>query len=447
MLLSLSLENWMSFRDPVTLSMIASKERQHRERVPKLKKYRTSMLPVAAIYGGNASGKSNFFKALGFAKKLVVFGFRPDSLIPVQPFRLDDDCAKQPARFRFELLVDETVYEFSFAVTQEAVLEEKLVHITAAGEKTLYDRREGGIVFDQSLNKEKAHHFVFQGTRDNQLFLTNSVSQKVETFQPVYNWFKNTLTLIAPDAKFNSFERFFDEGDPLYEKMNIALSQLDTGIAHLGGEIIPFESIRLPDEVVRKISEESPKNLPLSLHNGSFGDRFLITREKDDLIAKKLVTYHRKANGEDVRFNLRHESDGSQRIIDLIPAFLELTDEAMSRVYVIDELDRSLHTLLTRKLLETYLSSCGESTRAQLLLTTHDVLLMDQDLLRRDEMWVAERDASGSSTLFSFSEYKDVRSDKNIRKSYLQGRLGGIPRLLLGGGFDQCPPRSKKSEE
>ena len=99
------------------------------------------------------------------------------------------------------------------------------------------------------------------------------------------------------------------------------------------------------------------------------------------------------------------------------------------KVYVIDEIDRSLHPLLIRQLLEEYLSNCSTETRTQLLLTTHNVMLMDQQLLRRDEMWVAERDGAGVSSLFSFSEYKDVRYDKDIRKSYLQGRMGGIPRI------------------
>jgi AAA15 family ATPase/GTPase len=112
-----------------------------------------------------------------------------------------------------------------------------------------------------------------------------------------------------------------------------------------------------------------------------------------------------------------------------------VNSQGFKKVYVIDEVDRSLHTLLTHKLLDAYLATCSTETRTQLLLTTHDVLLMDQNLLRRDEMWVAERDASGNSSLMSFSEYKDIRYDKDIRKSYLQGRLGGIPRILLSGNF------------
>lgn len=98
---------------------------------------------------------------------------------------------------------------------------------------------------------------------------------------------------------------------------------------------------------------------------------------------------------------------------------------------MIDEVDRSLHTLLIRRLLEGYLTRCSHNSRSQLLFTTYNVLLMDQNLFRRDEMWIAERNAEGISSLLSFSEYKDVRYDKDIRKSYLQGRLGGIPRILL----------------
>ena len=429
MLISFRIENWMSFRNQVTFSMVASRERQHSDRVPKLGKYQTRVLPVAAIYGGNASGKTNFFKALSFAKALVVKGTQPDSLIPVEPFRLDAKVADQPSRFGFELLIDEIIYEFSFAVTRKAVLEEKLVAITSTSEKVLYHRRLGAPNFDDSLAKDQFLQFAFKGTRDNQLFLTNSVSQKVDNFRPVYDWFKDTLELVAPDSRFEPFEQFLDEGHPLYSTMNEMLPQLDTGIAHLGGEEIPFENIPLPESLKTKLQEDVKEGMTVRLLTEPINERFVVTRKGGELIAKKLVTYHPKADGTEAKFEIRQESDGSQRVIDLLPAFLELSAQVSKKVYVIDEVDRSLHTLLTRRLLEAYLANCSTETRTQLLLTTHDVLLMDQQLLRRDEMWVAERDATGASNLFSFSEYKDVRYDKDIRKSYLRGRLGGIPRL------------------
>jgi len=340
--------------------------------------------------------------------------------------------AGQPSRFNFVLLIDETLYEFSFAVTREAILEEKLVAISSTSEKVLYHRQDGKIVFDNSLADDPFLQFAFQGTRSNQLFLTNSVSQTVNTFRPVYDWFDNTLVMIAPDSRFGPFEQFLDERSPLHSTMNAMLPQLDTGIARLGGEEIPLDNIPLPESVKNKLHESVKEGMGASLQNGLTNEQFVVTRKGGELTAKKLVAYHSKSDGGEVKFDIWQESDGSQRMIDLLPAFIELSARDSKKVYVIDEIDRSLHTLLTRRLLEAYLANCSTETRTQLLLTTHDVLLMDQQLLRRDEMWVAERDATGASSLISFSEYKDVRYDKDIRKSYLQGRMGGIPKIFLG---------------
>jgi len=429
MIISMSIENWMSFRHRVTFSMVASKERQHGERLAQVKKYQMRVLPISAVYGGNASGKTNLFKALSFAKTLVVKGTQPEGIIPVEPFRLDPTCAKQPSRFSFELLIDDTIYEFSFSVTRTTVEEEKLVQIFSTSEKVLYHRKDGKPNFHPSLD-DMFLQFAFQGTRDNQLFLTNSVNQKVENFKPIYDWFRNTLVLVAPDSRFGPFEQFLKEDHPLYPVMNDTLAQLDTGIIHLGGEEIPLESLNLEESTKIKLREDIPEGSTVHLY-GPAGERFVITRKEDEFIAKKLVSYHRGVDDKEIKFEMGHESDGTRRVIDLVPAFLELMRPTSSKIYIIDEIDRSLHTLLTRKLLERYLSSCSQDTRSQLLFTTHDALLMDQKILRRDEMWITERDNQGNSSLLSLSEYKDIRFDKDIRKSYLQGRLGGIPRIIL----------------
>lgn len=438
MIIEITVENWMSFRDPVTFSMVASRERQHGERVPRVAKYPTRVLPVAAIYGGNASGKTNFFKALGFVKNLVIKGTLPDSLIAVEPFRLDVAMAKQPTRFSFQLLVEETIYEFSFTLTHKAILEEKLVQISSSSEKVLYDRREGEPNFDASLRNDQSLQYAFKGTRDNQLFLTNTVSQKIDAFRPVFDWFRDTLDLVAPDSRFEPFEQFFDEGHPLYGAMSAALPQLDTGITHLGGEAVPFNSVPMPDVLRANLQDGLKEGMAVRLMTEPVTGRYVVTRKNGELIAKKLVTYHPNTDGSEIKFDIWLESDGSQRVIDLLPAFLAMSAAKSKKVFVIDEMDRSLHTLLTRRLLESYLDSCSTDSRSQLLFTTHDVLLMDQQLFRRDEMWVAERDNLGVSSLISFAEYKDVRYDKDIRKSYLQGRLGGIPRILLSGTLAGC---------
>ena len=440
MIVRFSLENWMSFRNQVTFSMVASRERQHGGRVPNCGKYQTRLLPIAALYGGNASGKTNFCKALNFAKSLVVKGTQPDSQIPIVPFRLDAMATERPSRFGFELLIDEMMYDFSFAVTRSAIQEERLVRITRTSEKVLYHRQHGKPNFHQTLAKDQFLQFAFQGTRDNQLFLTNSVLLKIDSFRPVYNWFKHTLELVAPDSRFQPFELYFDEGNPFNSIMNEMLAQLDTGITRLGSKEIPLEHVPLPEMIKSKLLEDVREGMVARLQDDMRGERFVVTRSGGELVAKKLVAFHTLADGREFEFDIRHESDGSRRVIDLLPAFAGMSiQEATQKVVVIDEVDRCLHTLLTRRLLEGYLANCSTSTRRQMLLTTHDVLLMDQQLLRRDEMWVTERDDLGASSLFSFSEYQDVRYDKDIRKSYLQGRLGGIPRFLLGdAGHNPC---------
>ena len=437
MIIRFSLENWMSFRDPVTFSMVASEERQHSDRVPELGQYKTRILPVAAIYGGNASGKSNFVAALGFAKRLVTRGPSLDNPINVRPFLLDADCSKRPSRFTFELLIDETVYRFGFAVTREAVIEEKLVRVTGTEEKTLYDRQGGKVALDDSLSDSEFLEFAFRGTQDNQLFLANAVSQKVEEhFRPIYDWFDVSLNVIMPSTHFERFDDLLDEKGSGHAAMNDVIKQLDAGITRLGSEEIEVDKFSFPQDVKDRLEKDLKGGGVARLLGVLPGQEpVLVIRKGNKLVVPRLTACHPAADGGEVKFEMQMESDGTRRVIHLLPAFLGLSTKGSRLVFVVDEIDRSIHTLLMRKLLDAYLGSCSTDTRSQLLLTTHDALLMDQRLFRRDEMWVTERDADGASSLFSFSEYEGIDKDPDIRKSYLQGRLGGIPRILLGDSF------------
>ena len=431
MIISFSIENWLSFRDPVCFSMIASKERQHSDRVSKIKKYNTRILPIAAIYGGNASGKTNLIQALDFVKHMVINGTNPEGLILTMPYLLDDTSDNKPSRFKLELLIDNCIYEFSFAVTQNKVVEEKLIQILTTREKILYNRQGNEITFDKTFVKDERLKFAFQGTRENQLFLTNTISQQIDHFKPVYNWFKNYLIVIFPDSNFNHSGNLFDDNNPLSNTMSEILAHLDTGIVSLGGEEIPFENLPLHEDLKRELQEKVVENECARIKDHLRKDFYFVERKSGKLIAKKLVTFHLNKQREAIKFNIYQESDGSRRMIDLLPAFLELSEPSSKTVLVIDEFDRSLHSSLVNELIKAYLTICSVESRKQLLMTTHNLLSMDQELLRRDEMWITERKSDGNSTLMSFNDYKDVRYDKDIRKSYLQGRLGGIPNILL----------------
>lgn len=429
MLISFELANWMSFRDTAEFSMIASQEQQHGERLHRLEKHRMRILPTAAIYGGNASGKSNFFRAIHFAKDFIVKGTLPDSLIAVDPFGLSKQHSNVPSRFVFTILIGKTVYEYSFAVTARRVHQEKLVEIMTTREKLIFQREDDHISWGRPYSRDDRMKFAFQGTRENQLFLTNSVSQKVDRFKPIYDWFRDTLVLIAPDMRFGSIEEFFKEDSPLHGALDQLLASLDTGIVGLKAKEISFDDLPLPAALKKEIRERAKANTSLHVPDFETGERIVVSLEDGELVARRLTTIHQGRDGQEIQFEMSQESDGSLRVIDLLPAFMDLADARTDRVYVIDEIDRSLHSLLVRQLLELFLESCSASTRSQLLFTTHDLLTMDQDLLRRDEMWVMERNLYGESALISFNEYKGIRSDKDIRKSYLQGRLGGVPHF------------------
>lgn len=431
MLISFSVENWQSFREKATLSLVASKEEQHKERIYKPDKFKLRLLPTAAIYGANASGKTKFFKALLFAQQFILSISQPDTLIPIEYFKLDPACANQPSNFTFELLINDSLYEFSFSVTQQKVIEEKLIQIFPYSQKTIYDRQlgESNIFSALGIKSEELQRlkFVFQGTRDNQLFLTNSVYQNIEIFKPIYNWFKENLVLISPMTSFGRFDQLINKDHHLHTSVNNTLFQLDTGITRLGSEEIPTMNLPLSPDITNKILE-GQSIIAKSLDGDK---RFIVSRKEGALKIEKLVAYHKGFTQEEIPFNLDEESAGTLRVIDLLPGFFDLTNKKQSKTYFIDELDRCLHTLLTYKLLEIYLSSCTEQNGSQLIFTTHDVLLMDQELLRRDEIWIAEKDEKGCSTLISLAEYKGIRYDKDIRKSYLQGRFGGIPKIFL----------------
>ncbi|MDR0415858.1 MAG: AAA family ATPase [Propionibacteriaceae bacterium] len=427
MLISLTIENWRSFRDPVSFSMVASREKQHGERLSRISRPRMRLLPVAAVYGGNASGKSNLVDALAFAQAVVRRGSKADRPLAVTPFRLDSVSSGRPTRFTFVFLAGGLVYEYGFALTSVTVVEERLTEILGSAERLVFHRVDGTLALGPGLADDQRLRFAFDGTDDNQLYVNNAVSQKLDFCRPVYDWF-GSLLVIGPHHRWLGLT----SAQAPDESLGDLLAALDTGIARLDRQPVRSEDVGLPEALRQRLEQDLRDGEAAPLWPMDGKSALIAERQEGKLKLHRQVAHHVTADGEDVAFDLDDESDGSRRLIDLLPALLHLVQAGSERVLVVDEIDRSLHTLLLRRLLEWYLDSRSPDSRAQLLFTTHDVLLMDQSLFRRDEMWVTERDAAGASTLFALSDYQGVRYDKDIRKSYLQGRLGGIPRLLLG---------------
>jgi AAA15 family ATPase/GTPase len=430
MLLRFSVENWMSFRDEATLDMVATREKRHANHLARLENQSIGVLPVAVIYGGNASGKSNFTKALHFAKNFVLNPPKAEASIGTKQFLLGEGTEERPTRFRFEILARETIYEYSFSLTTKRIVAEELVRVNPRSEERLFRRvaDPGQFFLYDKVSDREAQNFAFRGTRENQLFLNNSVSQRLPEFKTVFDWFYEDLMVIDPNTYFAGLLDYAAQSHPRSRQMTKKLRELDSGIHLLRAVEVSPASV-LPKEVIESLSAEliDGSSLPLGSIGGEEGVYLRLKEGKPTV--SRLIPFHQNVLGKMVPFDFSDESDGTRRLCDVLPAFLMLGAKEYSTSFVIDELDRSLHPNLTRNLIEEFLTGRHQSSRSQLIFTTHDAQLMTQDIFRRDEIWVTERDRFGASKLVAFSEFKDVRSDKDIRKSYLQGRMGGVPRI------------------
>ena len=222
--------------------------------LPLIQKYGLKVLPIAAIYGANTSGKSNLVKALRFAQQFITDPPRPETPIIFKPFLLNHDSSRCPTKFRIELLIDEIIYEYSFSITAEKVLEEELKQIHATTEELLFRRGNGksNFILSGKIKEQSEQNFAFRGTNDNQLYLTNSISQKLMEFKPIYDWFKNGIKVIFPESRYNNFSTTTNEAHPLFNKMIDRLHGLDSGIARL--RQIEFPDIVFPKDILDQMS-------------------------------------------------------------------------------------------------------------------------------------------------------------------------------------------------
>lgn len=425
--------------------MLASKESQHLGRVAEGENMPARVLQTAAIWGGNASGKSNLCRVLDFAKHLVVVGTRTDGPTGRIPFRLREAAAKEPSWFEFEILVEaggeEKMFRYVFAVTGREVVEESLTELRTVSEKVYFSRKpgaEGGehvfnldwwdrrVVPDEERMFAK---FVAKGTKPNQLFLHEAMDRNLTLLAPVFRWFRDQLVVLGPNDDYLSLRVQEAERQDLRDFTVNILNRADTGIVGIETVEVPVAGIGMPKQIQEELRSTLKDDDAGIILRSPDGARFRVFPKEGELMARRIVTYRDSKEGKKVAFETSDESDGTLRLFDLSPVLHDLDTRDCRRVYVIDELDRSMHTQLTEALLQHYCGTRTKNTRTQLIFTTHDSLLMDQALLRRDEMWFIERGKHGETLLESLSDYKDVRYDKDVRKAYLEGRFSGVPRI------------------
>ncbi len=414
MLISFTLKNWMCFKEETTFYMEKTRERQHSDRIPRSDANDISILPIGAIYGANASGKSSLFKAIQFAHYFITGGTKPKSRIPVKPFKLDENSRYEPTTIEFDVLINEKRYVYMFSVTKEEVIEEKLLQITKTGVEMILFHREKGVNDPRLTNDIKSNKrikYAFENTRPNMLFLTKTIDDNIEEFSFFRDWLYNQLILIEPNYGYGYDNYDVETGNKILDIVSQMIRNYDTGIAE-----IEMEERDIPEMLKKKINEDIDKE----------SVRIRIIED----FRKRIIFKHKGEGNKNYVMDKFGQSDGTRRILDLLhPMTKKGIFNKGPLTIVIDEIDRSLHTLVTRKYIENFLEGCNKDSRDQLIFTTHDPLLMDQDLLRRDEIHLLDKDEFGSSKLYSLAEFKELRYDLNLMNNYLIGRFDGIPKI------------------
>ena len=423
-----------------------------------------SLLPVAAIYGANAAGKSNLIKAINFAKDLIVEGTRSGKAIPVATFKLGD-YSKKPSKFEFIFTYQNAFYSYGFTLNSSQIFEEWLYGIPSNRKReVLYFERntsenketsvEYGAILRGKRNKEKQFlEFIAKGTRPNQLFLTEAVERNVGILEPVFNWFKRVLTIIPAEARYRGLEIGILSSKDFTSFLSNFLKFSGTGIDSIALDKVPIDfDSHFPDvpetmrEKLKQQLAEASKDSMVMIDNMA-GKRYLLMKgEQNQISLRQLKTRHRNEQGQLIYFFIDEESEGTQRLINLIPTLFILKKNP-EKVIFLDELDRRLHPLLSRQFLEFSLQCKIHESRSQLIFTTHDTNLLDLELLRRDEIWFVEKNQQGASHLYSLAEFK-IRPDLRVEKGYLNGRFGAIPFFgnISSLGWLDCQAEPSSSE-
>lgn len=441
MLIRFRVKNFLSYREEACLTLVPGRTQSQKSHVVRDEGSRSSIpiLKGAFVFGANASGKSNLIKAMDSAQRFIL-GERRTGIQKPTYFRLDAIYASEPTEFIFEFRLNSVSYEFGFHMQTGKVAMEWLSEINKNSERKIYSRRvtKDGSIFENGklkLKKEESQFLEFtqKGTTDSKLFLTEcrdrNISKNIKSLTSISDsleWFEEKLKVIFPSSTFGGLEFNLQKDMEFAEPILKILKMFDTGVDNLKLEKVNHEDgvLGLPDGIIEDIAEnlEPGENVLLASTENT---RFLFSADKNkDLSASKLATIHLSEDGAEIPFDLSDESDGTRRLMDLIPGILSVMFSDV--VLVIDELDRSLHPDITHSFIYSFLNN-PEKTNSQIIITSHDIGLMSNDLLRKDEVWFTQKNSAGESSLYSLDEFSDIRKDTDIRKGYKLGRYGGVP--------------------
>ncbi|AFZ22497.1 putative ATPase [Cylindrospermum stagnale PCC 7417] len=420
MLIEFSIGNYRSFKDKVTFSMVAanivSKEKELDNNNVFAVDDELKLLKSAAIYGANASGKSNIAKALSFMKWFMINSSKDTQTteeIGVEPFRLSTETEAQPSFFEIVFILDGKKYRYGFEATKEDVVSEWLFVVPKTRETRLFERSYDGNPVTFNLSKRFKAEGIYPRTRHNALFLSVAAQFNVEMAEKILDWLARKLNIVSglDDRSNLAYTIKCLVEDNNREEIIQLIKKLDLGIS---------------DIRVKKESEITLDSLPLAIADEL--KNFILKSG-----AKKppsIYTVHQKFDkqGNYVSMELfdleAQESEGTKKIVAIAGLLVDTLKNG--KVLIFDEFDARLHPLISKAILELFNSKETNYNNAQLIFMTHDTNLLSNQLFRRDQIWFTEKNKYGATDLYSLVEYK-IRNDASFESDYIKGRYGAIP--------------------
>lgn len=433
MLARIVIENFLSFREETEFNMFAGNFKTHKPHVYELP---VNLLRSAAIYGANGAGKSNLIKAIEYLK-YIVFNGGIKASINSKKFKLDKEYLSKPVFFEIELFVENKFYSYGVKIDGTIVLEEWLYETGNIKEDKLIFHRSSiakgktkittAPKFIKSAKNKLLIELLEENLlKNNELLLSKDSELKFDIVTNFKDVLLENIVIIHPQSKYKNLTPHISVSDEFKTFSNSLLKTFDTGVEELKIEEFDFDKYFGEDDedIKEEILSDLEDNEGVLMYHKDC-DLFITSTENDEVVVRKLSSQHIDKDGNSVSFDLEEESDGTQRLLDFIPALSGMLNERMT--FIIDEIDQSLHPALLKALISKIMNE--PETKGQLVFTTHESNLLDLDIFRQDEIWFVEKDSEMKcSRLYSLSEFKP-RYDLDIRRGYLKGRFGGIPFL------------------
>ncbi|SFD89049.1 hypothetical protein SAMN05518672_103721 [Chitinophaga sp. CF118] len=438
MIIRFIVKNLFSFKDFTEFNMLPGRFNRLSHHLFKTDK--TELLKLNAIYGANGAGKSNLINALAILKDFLIDGEMPIELI-TETFKFDTESSTKDVYLGIEFIKDDVPYYYGLTINQGIIIEEEL-QISGLGkkdDKVLFSRTDKvgeknlEIVFSKEVQEDKEaamypsflKNEVLERNKPVLFYMKNRQNKVFAHCKSAWEWFDAELELISPLSRPGGMAITLETSKEFHEFAIDIMRSFNTGIQDIHVETIAIEDYFGEDnklEAEKITADLRAKSDRMKVVRSQF-DEIVFTLENNNAVAKRILFSHSEDNGN-VRFLFSEESDGTRRLMEYLPALFNAVNNY--RTYFIDEIERSIHPLLIKELIKKF--SHDPETKGQLIFSTHESNLLDQDIFRPDEIWFAEKNKEGATELYALSEFKEHHTI-DIRKGYLNGRYGGIPFL------------------